>query len=586
MNVQLDKKQVAEIIDEIGTLLELKGENPFKSRAYHTAARAIAALTEDFEALVERQELHTIRGIGKSIAEKITELATTGKLPYYDQLKASLPPGLLDMLKIQGLGPKRVILLYKKLKIKSIEELQKACETHRLAKIKGFGDKTEQNILKGIQRLRTTSQKHLYPKAREAAERIRSTLASINGVQECEVAGSLRRKKEVIGDIDIVLSSTERAREVIIERFTSHPDVETVLAKGETKASVILKSGIHCDIRIVTASEYPFALNYFTGSKEHNVEIRSIARKFGWSLNEYGFSYIEGEAKKEISRIPRCKSEADVYRALGLAYIPPELRENMGEIEAARKGELPTLIEEKDLRGTFHCHTTYSDGANTIEEMAKGAIKRGWSYWGVADHSQTAAYAGGMDIAKIKAQHKEIDELNRHVKNFRIFKGTECDILPDGSLDYPDSVLARFEYVVAAIHSKLNMTEQEATRRLVKALKNKHVTMLAHPTGRILLSRDGYPVNMLEVINAAADYGKAIEINAHPFRLDLDWKFVKYAKSKGVPIVINPDAHNVDGLNDVQYGVGVARKGWLEARDVLNTWDVSEIERFFRIHGS
>lgn len=579
----MEKKQVAEIIDEIGTLLELKGENPFKSRAYHTAARAVAALTEDLDDLIKRQELHTIRGIGTSIAEKITELATTGRLSFYEQLKSSLPPGLLDMLKIQGLGPKRVTILYKKLKIKSIKELQEACERHRLAKFKGFGEKTEENILKGIARLRTTSQQHLYPKARDAAERIVATIAKTRGVRRCEVAGSLRRKKEIIGDIDIVVSAQEKSRDSIIDAFVAHTDVDSVLAKGDTKASVILKSGIHCDLRIVKESEYAFALTYFTGSKEHNVEMRSIARKHGWSLNEYAFSAIEEIPKRERKRIPICKDEADIYHALGLDYVPPELRENMGEIEAARERSLPTLIEEKDLRGTFHCHTTYSDGANTVEEMLKAAMKKGWRYWGVADHSKGAAYAGGMDEAKIGLQHKEIDELNGRFQDFRIFKGTECDILPDGNLDYSDNVLVRFDYVVVAIHSRLNMTEREATQRVIKAMKNKYVTMIAHPTGRLLLSRAGYPVNMIEVINAASDYGKAIEINAHPLRLDLDWRLAKYAKAKGVPIVINPDAHNVDGLDDVQYGIAVARKGWLEGRDVLNTWPVADVERFFTL---
>ncbi|MBI3787540.1 MAG: PHP domain-containing protein, partial [Ignavibacteriales bacterium] len=310
-------------------------------------------------------------------------------------------------------------------------------------------------------------------------------------------------------------------------------------------------------------------------------EMRSLARKFGWSLNEYEFSKIEEEkAPKKIKPIPKCKDEAEIYEALGLTYVPPELRENMGEMEASKHSAIPNLITEKDLRGTFHCHTTFSDGANTLEEMTKAAQKKGWDYLGIADHSQIAAYAGGLSPAKVKEQHKAIDKLNASLKNFRVFKGTECDILPDGSLDFPDKVLSSFEYVVISVHSKFKMTEEEGTKRIIKALKNKYVTLLGHPTGRLLLSREGYPVNMIEVINAASDYGKGIEINSHPFRLDLDWRLVKYAKEKGVPIFINPDAHNTDGLNDVQYGVGIARKGWLETKNVVNAWDVKKVEKF------
>jgi DNA polymerase (family 10) len=310
--------------------------------------------------------------------------------------------------------------------------------------------------------------------------------------------------------------------------------------------------------------------------------MRSLARTFGWSLNEYAFTPIEGDGKKKSKALPKCRDEADIYNALGLSYIPPELRENMGEIEAARKHAIPHLVEERDLRGTFHCHTTYSDGANTLQEMVQAARALGWEYLGIADHSQSAAYAGGLTPERVKKQHAEIDALNETLKGFRIFKGSEVDILADGSLDYPDNILATFDYVVVSIHSKFKMTEAEATKRVIRALKNKYVTILGHPTGRLLLSREGYPINMTEVINAAADYGKSIEINAHPLRLDLDWRLVKYAKEKGVPICINPDAHNTDGLKDVIYGIGIARKGWLESRNVVNTWKMKDVDKFFR----
>jgi len=576
----MDKKQVAAILDEMGTLFELKGENPFKCRAFHNAARVIEALTQDLAGLVDSGNIRGIKGIGEHLAEIITDLVKSGKSKEYEQLKASLPEGLLQMVRIPGLGPKRIKVLYEKLKLKSISELKEACENHRLAKLEGFGEKTEENILKGIELLTKSSDKHLYPQAWESAEKMMTALQKLKEVKRCEVAGSLRRKKEIIGDIDIVVSAEERHREMIFDVFVSNPEVQRIIARGETKSSVLLKAGINCDVRIVNDAEYPFALNYFTGSKEHNVEMRSRARAYGLSLNEYGFTRVEGAAGKKVRSIPRCKDESEIYASLDLAYVPPELRENMGEIEAAEKEQLPELIEDKDVRGTFHCHTNYSDGANTLEEMAEAARRLGWAYLGIADHSKVAAYAGGLSESKVKQQLKEIEKLNARVKNFRLFSGTEVDILPDGTLDYSDKLLASLDHVVASIHSKFKMTEAEATKRVIKAIKNKYVTMVGHPTGRLLLSREGYPINMVEVINAASDYGKAIEINAHPLRLDLDWRLVKYAKQKKVPIFINPDAHNADGLRDVFYGVGIARKGWLEAKDVVNAWDLKKVEKY------
>lgn len=580
----MDKKQVAEILEEIGTLLELKGENPFKCRAYHNASRIVAALTKDLATLIESGDLQKVKGIGEGLAEKITEVVQTGKLKYYDDLKKSLPEGLVEMLGIQGLGPKRVKLLYDKLKIKTIDQLKESAEKHKLAKLEGFGEKTEENILKGIELLRKHVDKHLYPRAKEAAESVFQVISKQKGVMRSAIAGSLRRRKEVIGDIDILVSAKKSDAPKLTNVFTSHPDVERVIAKGETKSSVLLKSNINCDLRVVNDEEFPFALAYFTGSKEHNIEMRSLAKKFGWSLNEYGFSELGVEEKRgKAKRIVRCNDEEDIYEALELAYIPPELRENIGEIEAAQKGKIPKLSDEKDIRGTFHCHTTYSDGANSLEEMAEAARAHGWEYLGIADHSKVAAYAGGLSEEKVKQQHKEIDKLNGKLKSFRIFKGTEVDILPDGNLDWSDKVLASFDYAVASVHSKFKMTEAEMTKRIIKAIKNKYVTMLGHPTGRLLLEREAYPINMIDIINAAADYGKVIEINAHPLRLDLDWRLCKYAKEKGVKISINPDAHNTDGLNDVQYGVGIARKGWLEKKDIVNAWGLKDVLKFLNI---
>lgn len=579
----MDKKRIAEILDEMGTLLELKGENLFRSRAFHNASQIISGVTEDLLTLVKSQSLTEIKGIGSGLAGIITDLVTTGVSKQHEELRSSIPKGVLELLHLQGLGPKKVKILYEKMNIKSLAELKKACEQKLLRPIEGFGAKTEENILKSIAQRERSSDKHLYPQALESAEKIVRMLKDIKGIKRCDYAGSLRRRKEIVGDIDILVSTADKSRLEILKKFTTYEEVESVLATGDTKTSVILKNGIQCDLRVVKDEEYPFALNYFTGSKDHNVEVRSLARKYGWSLNEYGFTHIEGiKSSRKNIRIPSCDNEEDIYEALGLHYIPPELREKTGEIEYAQKHVIPKLIEPSDLRGTFHCHTTDSDGLSTLEQMVEAAKKLKWEYLGIADHSQAAAYAGGLSPEKIHAQMKQIDRMNEKDSDFRVFKGTECDILSDGSMDYSDKLLSEFDYVVASIHSKFKMTEDEATKRIIKALKNKYVTILGHPTGRLLIEREGYPVNMNEIINVAADYGKAIEINSHPMRLDLDWRYVKYAKEKGVRIFINPDAHHVDGLNDVQYGVGIARKGWLEAKDVVNTWTLKEVIKYLK----
>lgn len=568
----MEKKEIAAVLEEMGTLLELQGANPFKSRAFHNASRAVEGITGDIAAMASAGQLTSIKGIGSGIAAVITDLALKGKSSDYRELRKGFPDGVLAMLRIPGLGPKKVKILFGRLKLKNLDELETAAKADKLSKIEGFGKKTQENILAGIESLRSRSDKHLYSHAAAAAQKVFDAIRRRPGVMRGDIAGSLRRKKEIIGDIDIVLSARDGDRAKIMEVFVSLPDVESVVARGDTKSSVVLKAGIQCDLRVVTDAEFPFALNYFTGSKEHNVEMRSRARKRGLTLNEYGFSRVEeketrGKARKAVA----CADEADIYSAVGLAYVPPELREDTGEFHAAEGGTLPALVTEKDIRGTFHCHTTASDGVNTLADMAEGARALGWEYLGIADHSRAAAYAGGLDGAKLKKQFREIDRLNETFPGFRLFKGTECDILTDGLLDWPEAVLASFEYVVVSVHSSFKMTETAMTRRIVRALKNKHVTMLGHPTGRLLLSRDPYPVNMTEVINAASDYGKAIEINAHPMRLDLDWRLCAYAKEKGVMIVINPDAHAVEGLRDVAYGVGVARKGWLEPAHILNT---------------
>ena len=578
----MDKKRVAEILDEMGTILEIKGDNPFRTRAFHTASETVASLTEDLSSLIANNELTDLPGIGAKIAQIISDLVQNGTSADHESLRSSIPSGLLEMTRIQGLGPKRIKVIYDKLGVDSVAALKEAASGERLAELQGFGKKSAENILKGIERLQQRSGRRLYRDAKRKADAILESLKSLKLARQIEIAGSLRRKKELIGDIDII-AVCGRGREELIKAFISLPVVQDVIGQGDTKASVVLDSGINCDLRVVNPDDYPFALNYFTGSKEHNVLLRSMARDRGWSLNEYGFSRLDDDTKRKKSKSwPVCKTEKDLYRSFGLDYIEPELRENMGEVEAARSQRLPDLVTEKNLKGAFHCHTTYSDGLNSVLEMNAKAASMGWRYWGTADHSKSAVYARGLTIDSIEKQIAEIDKLNTRKGSIRIFKGIECDILADGSLDYSDDVLARFDYVIASIHSKLNMTKDEATKRIIKALKNRFVTFLGHPTGRVLLERDGYPLNIAEVIQAASDYGKGIEINSHPVRLDLDWRHLKYAKDKGVKLSINPDAHTADGLEDVRYGVGIARKGWLESEDVVNTWSVAKVEKYFR----
>ncbi|MFA6468980.1 MAG: DNA polymerase/3'-5' exonuclease PolX [Bacteroidota bacterium] len=579
----MDKSQISEILDEVGTLLELKGENPFKSRAFHNAARLLSGVTEDINVLVESGNIRSIKGIGESTAKIISDLALTGKSPDHESLKKGFPPGIFDMMKIQGLGPKKVAFLYKKIKISSVADLEKAAKAGKLEKLEGFGKKTEENILLGIEQLRKHSSKFHVNVAEQAAHTIFDVVKSNNGTIRAEIAGSLRRRKETIGDIDIVVSAKAKDVKSIMKSFVEHPSVERITGEGETKSSVVLQSGINCDLRVVDDKEFPFALNYFTGSKEHNVRIRSLARDHGWTLNEYALTSLEeGKKGSKTKKIPFCSTEADIYKSVGLAYIEPELREDMGEIEAAASGKLPDLVTYEDIRGTFHCHTNYSDGHNTVAEMAAGAQKLGWEYLGIADHSKVAAYANGLSEERVKKQHKEIDALNDSYKGFRLFKGTEVDILTNGDLDFSDKVLSSFDYVVASVHSNFKMSEADMTKRILKALKNKHVTILGHLTGRLLLERDGYQLNQTEIINAAADHGKIIEINAHPMRLDLDWRMVRYAISKGVLIAVNPDSHVVSGLTDVRYGVGIARKGWCEKKNILNTRTAKQIENYLK----
>ncbi|HLA99911.1 MAG TPA: DNA polymerase/3'-5' exonuclease PolX [Bacteroidota bacterium] len=585
----MQNREIADILEEMAILLEILGENPFKCRAFHNASRLISSSTEEMKTRAAGGTLTGLKGIGKGLAPVISDLALKGKSDEVDRLRASVPAGLLDMMKVQGLGPKRVRLLYEKLGINSLDKLRKAASGDLLDRVGGFGAKSRANILKNLDLLKLYQGKSLIREAEATAESLLGIVAALPGVAECGVAGSLRRRMPVIGDIDLLAGAPARFHRGIISGFTAIPDAGRVLSSGSTRCSVVLGSGMQCDLRVVTVAEYPFALQYFTGSREHNVKLRARATDFGWSLNEYGFTAVRGKsrAKPRVVRgrksspvkPPQCLSESDVYNALGLGYIPPELREDTGEIAAATGQQLPRLVETTDLRGTFHCHTTYSDGRNTLGGMARAAKELGWEYLGIADHSRAAAYAGGLSGKDVARQIGEIHRLNGDQEGFRIFSGTEVDILSDGTLDWNDRTLALFDYVVASVHSWFNMTDAEATKRIIGALKNKHVTMLGHPTGRLLLERDGYPLKMKEVIEAAADYGKMIEINANPRRMDLDWSHCRYARDRGVLIAINPDAHSVAGLGDVRFGIDVARKGWLGPRDVFNTKTLAGVAR-------
>ncbi|MBI4436354.1 MAG: DNA polymerase/3'-5' exonuclease PolX [Candidatus Omnitrophica bacterium] len=564
----MDKKEVAEVLEEIGTLLELKNENPFKIRAYTNASRIIDGLSEDLQTLVKEKKLQEIKGIGAGLSEKITELVTTGKSKYYEELKKGLPSGLLDMLNISGVGPKKAKKLYEELGIKSLGELEYACKENRLLDLEGFGERSQRKILEGIQFLKKHEEYHLYPEAFEAAARVLEALKKEKKIKQMSIAGSLRRKKETIRDIDFVVAAEEH--ESVMERFTSLPDIETVQQKGETKASVLLRSGIQADLRVVTHKEFPYALHHFTGSKEHNIAMRSRAQRMGYKMNEYGL--FRG------NRLVPCKDEEGIFKKLGLTYIPPEMREDNGEVEAAEKRKLPSLVQPKEIQGVFHVHSTYSDGAATLEEVAKEALKLGYTYIGISDHSQSARYAHGLEPERLKKQQKEIDGLNEKYKGkLLLLKGSEVDILADGTLDYSEKNLKTFDFVIASVHTHFTMSEKEMTRRVIKAIQNPYVTMLGHPTGRLLLSREPYAIDLPQVIDVAKKHGVIIELNANPHRLDLDWRFCKLAKEKGVLLSINPDAHQSRALSDTDIGVGIAQKGWLSPSDIFNTLPLPKI---------
>lgn len=572
----MNKQQIVEVLNEIADILELLQENTFRVRAYRNAARTLENLSESLEKLIKEDRVHELEGIGKDLAEKITTLFEKGKLPFYNQIKKKVPKGLLELLQIEGLGPKKVMALYKK-GIKSSKDLKTACETGKVEKISGFGKKTQENILSSQENIKTYSTRTLYWNALQAAEPILQELKKLKGVKQADIAGSIRRKRETVKDIDFVVASSTPKE--IMKWFTTQDFVQKVLVKGDTKSSIKLKEGIQADLRIVPDEQYGFVLHHSTGSKEHNIALRQMAKSKGWKLSEWGLETAGG--KKAISK--KKPTEEDLYKAFGMQFIPPELRENTGEFEAAKKNKLPKLVEDRDIQGLFHAHTKESDGKNTLEEMALAAQKMGFKYLGISDHSKSSTQANGLDEKRLEAQIKEIQKLNKSSKTkIHLFSGVECDIMSDGSLDYDDALLKKLDFVIVSIHRGFKGDEKTMTKRLIKAIENPFTTIVAHPTGRILLKRPAYAINMSKIIDAAIANKKIIEINGQPQRLDMDWRLWHQASKKGLLTSINPDAHSIEGLKFFSTGVNIARKGWLEKKHVFNTWTLAKIKSYLK----
>ncbi|HID20798.1 MAG TPA: DNA polymerase/3'-5' exonuclease PolX, partial [Planctomycetaceae bacterium] len=570
----MQNAEVAKLFDELADLLEIQGANPFRLRAYRNAARTIESLPESVGDLIADpdRDLTDLPGIGKDLAQKITTIVETGRLPQLEELREKIPAGVVEMLRIPGVGPKKVAALYNELGIASLADLREAAQAGRLAQLKGFGKKTEQAILEGIEHLAEADRRVYLAEAKPDADRIVADLSRLKSVKQAAVAGSCRRLKETVGDLDVLVTAT-RSDEPM-DALAGHELVEKVLARGETKQRVRLRSGLEMDLRVVAEESYGAAMQYFTGSKEHNIVIRRRAQERGLKINEYGV--FRGE--QQIAG----RSEEEVYAAVDLPWIPPELRENRGEIELAEQGRLPKLIESSDLRGDVHMHTTDTDGTADIVEMAEAAKQRGLKYIAITDHSKRVTMANGLDARRLREQWKRIEALRGKVSGIEILCGIECDILEDASLDLPDEVLAEADLVIAVIHYGLKQPREQITRRLVEAIRNPHVDLIGHPTGRLLGRRPGAEIDYETVFKAAADHGVMMEINAHPSRLDLDDIHAAAARDHGIPIVVASDAHSPGGLDVLKYGVFQARRAGLEKKDVANTRTVSQFRRMLR----
>ena len=556
-------KEIAEVLSSVGDLLELKGESSFKVRAYRRAARSIEGLHTDIEEIYRKNELTTISGIGPAIARKIGDYLETGNLDFYEKLSNEIPSGLINLLDIPGLGPKTVQVLYHKLGITDIDALEKAAKSHRLRRLSGFGETKEKNILKAILRYRQRSGRIPLGKAYALVDEIYQLLEPFSETGRLVPAGSLRRGKDTVGDIDLLAVCDDPSQ--LINAFVSMPIVGQVLGKGTTKATIVTTDAVQIDLRIIKARSFGTSLQYFTGSKDHNVKLRALSQQKGYKLSEYELEEVQSNEKIY------CYNEEDVYRRLGLQYIPPELREDTGEIEAALAGTLPHLVSLQDLRGDLHVHTDWSDGKDSIETIVKAAKIMGYNYLGITDHSKSLGIAQGLSEDQLLRQIDTIHTYNQHCDDFTLLSGIEVDIRADGTLDFPDTILEQCDFVVAAVHSSFQQDERTMTGRIIKALENPNVDILAHPSGRLIGEREPYRVNMEAVIEAARRTGTILEINSHPSRLDLIDIYVRRARDMGVKIAICTDAHSTEQLNLIKYGVTVARRGWLERNDVINT---------------
>jgi DNA polymerase (family 10) len=563
----MKNKELADLFAKMADILEFKDENPFKISAYRRASRVLGDLTQDIQEIAESGEIKKVPGIGEGMAQKIEEYLKTGKISKYEEVKKGVSDELIALMEIPGMGPKTLAMINREKRISDLSQLEKALEDGSLIGLPGMGEKKAENIKRGIELLKASKGRMNLGIAVPLARRIVETLREKTGSKKIEWAGSLRRMRENIGDIDIL--ATGPSHEKIIHAFTHLPDVKEVLASGETKASVIVEGGVQIDIRVVEEYSYGAALQYFTGSKGHNIHLRGIAKAKGIKINEYGI--FKGD--KKIGG----KEEKDVYKILGMDWIEPELREDRGEIEAAQRGNLPKLIQESEIKGDLHVHTKWSDGTSPVEEIAKAAQKRGYQYVAICDHSKSLRIAHGLDETRLLKQIEEIDRINEKLKGFQILKGTEVDILTDGKIDHPDNVLKRLDFVVAAIHSGFKQEKEKMTKRIIRALENPLVHCLAHPTGRLLGARAPYEVDIDEVMEAAKKYGKVLEINATLERLDLDDIRCKKAKEMGIRMTIGTDSHHPDQLWMISLGIAVARRGWLESQDLLNTLSLKQI---------
>ncbi len=557
----MKNSDISAIFREITKILEIKGDNPFRIRAYERAAQNIEGLTEDIEDYIRADRLTDIPGVGKDLAEKITEYVRTGRIKAYEDLKKTLPAGLLDLLNIPSVGPKTAKLLYEKLKIKGISDLEKAIEKNKLQGLFGIKEKTIENILKGIAVLKRGRERMTLAHAMQVAGEFVGALKKLSEVTRISVAGSLRREKETVRDIDVLVSSKKPKK--IMDVFTGLANVGALLAKGESKSSVRTKDDVQIDCRAVEEKSFGAALLYFTGSKNFNIKIRQLAIRRGLKINEYG---VFRKGKFVCGR-----TEEEIFKILGMPYIEPELREDAGEIELARRFQLPQLIELKDIKGDLHDHSKWSDGANSIEEMAEAAKKRGYSYIAITDHSQSLKIAGGLTIAELKKKKQQIDKVNSKLRNFKVLYGTEVDIDSEGSLDYKDEILKEFDVVVAAIHTGFKQSKLQLSKRLIRACQNRYVHIIAHPTGRLWGTRDAYDIDIDGVFKAARDTHTYLEINSFPQRLDLNSQHCRRAKEIGAKLVIDTDAHTTEQLDTMKLGVSVARRGWLSRENVINT---------------